>query len=68
MPGNALTETVMSVDFVPFLFSLVLGGIFVSLAQAMPIKLPYRLVNQQLLLRRIGRPVSHAARRKMTAV
>ena len=54
MPGNALTEAVMSVDFVPFLFSLILGGLFVSFAQAMPIKLQYRLTNRQPLLRRIG--------------
>ena len=52
--GNALTEDVMPVDFVPFLFSLILCGLSISLAQAMPIKLPYRLTNQQPLLRRIG--------------
>jgi hypothetical protein len=54
MPGNALTGIGMAVDFVPFLFSLVLSELSVSLAQAMPIKLPYRLTNRQPLLRRIG--------------
>jgi hypothetical protein len=54
MPGNALTETVMPIDFVPFLFYFCACGLSISLAQAMPIKLPYRLTNRQPLLRRIG--------------
>jgi hypothetical protein len=66
--GNALMVVTMPIDFVLFLFSFVSCVLSITIALAMPIKLPQRLTNQQALLRCIGRPVSRATGRKMTAV
>jgi hypothetical protein len=59
---------VMPVEFVPFLFSLVLAGLSTGFVPAMPIKLPQRLTNQQALLQCIGRTGSRATGRNVTAV
>jgi hypothetical protein len=65
---HAFEEGVMPVDFVLFLFSLVLCALSIVFARAMPIKLPYRLTNRQALPRRIGPSATRVPGRSMTAV
>lgn len=64
----AFDEVVMPIDFVLFLFSIVLAGTSVRMLRPVPIKLPHRLTNRQALPRCIGLRGSRAAARKMTAV